>query len=167
MSLAETFIAELTQEAKTTRKVLERVPEEHLSWRPHPKSTTLGALAYHLAILPRAIADLLRNEETGVPQFTLPEGTPVAEVLSTLDASVPYAVDALRRWGDEGLAASWRMAHEGRTIMEMPRLAMVRNVMLNHSYHHRGQLTVYLRMLEVPLPVVYGPTADENPFAGS
>lgn len=165
MTLAESFAAELQQEAAATRKLLERVPQEHLDFKPHPKSTSLGALAYHISILPRAIADLLRDPSTDVPQFQLPEGTPVAEIVKTLDESIPYAIERLTAWGEAGLRESWRMVHEGRTLMEMPRLAMVRAVMLNHTYHHRGQLTVYLRMLDVPLPVIYGPTADENPFA--
>jgi uncharacterized damage-inducible protein DinB len=164
MSLAEAFASELLHEAVTTRKVLERVPEQHLGWKPHPKSMSLGALAYHIAVLPEAIATLLSNLVTDVPFAPLPENTPVAEILATLDRSVPIGVAQLKAWGDAGLHEMWRMTREGQTIMELPRLAMVRSVMLNHWYHHRGQLTVYLRQLDVPLPSVYGPTADENPF---
>jgi uncharacterized damage-inducible protein DinB len=164
MSVAEGFVDELTREAATTRRILERVPEEQLGWRPHPKSMSLGQLAFHIAILPRAIADLLTELVSEVPRVPLPEGTPVAEILSTLEASVPYAAAKLSSWGDDGLAAMWRMTSDGRTLLELPRLAMVRSVMLNHWYHHRGQLTVYLRMLDVPLPSVYGPSADEQVF---
>ena len=165
MSLAETFAAELQQEAATTRRVLERVPDEHLAWRPHPKSMSLGQLAYHIAVLPRSISRLLQELSAEAPRVPLPEGTPVAEMIALLDAAVPFAVEQLAAWGDDGLRATWRMTREGKTLMEMPRLAMVRTVMLNHWYHHRGQLTVYLRLLDVALPSVYGPSADDPGFA--
>jgi uncharacterized damage-inducible protein DinB len=160
MGLAEEFAAELTREALTTR----RVPESQLGWRPHPKSMTLGQLAFHIAILPRAIAELLTDLDAEVPRVPLPEGVPVAEMLATLKESVPFAAEKLAAWGDEGLDANWRMTREGKTLLEMPRKMMVRSVMLNHWYHHRGQLTVYLRLLEVPLPSIYGPSADEQVF---
>jgi uncharacterized damage-inducible protein DinB len=164
MGLAEQFAAELTREAATTRRVLERVPESQLAWRPHEKSMTLGQLAYHIANLPRSIANLLTELEAEPPRVPLPENTPVAEMLAILDEGVPYAVARLTGWGDEGLAARWRMTREGHTVFDMPRAAMVRSVMLNHWYHHRGQLTVYLRLLDVALPSIYGPSADEKPF---
>jgi uncharacterized damage-inducible protein DinB len=164
MGLAGAFAAELQQEAATTRRLLERVPEQQLDWRPHPKSMSLGQLAYHIASLPSGIAEILTTLDAAVPTAPLPEGTPVAEMLAALDRGVPYAVAKLEEWGDAGLAEQWRMSRDGRTIMAMPRLAMVRSVMLNHWYHHRGQLTVYLRILEVPLPSVYGPSADEKVF---
>ncbi|MFL6245466.1 MAG: DinB family protein [Thermoanaerobaculia bacterium] len=164
MTLAEQFSAELTREAATTRRVLERVPESQLAWRPHPKSMTLGQLAFHIARLPRGVAELLANLDAEVPQFAVREDAPVAEILAMLDDGVPFATEQLAAWGDEGLAAIWRMKRGEKTLMEMPRMAMWRSVMLNHWYHHRGQLTVYLRMLDVPLPSIYGPSADENVF---
>ena len=162
MGLAEQFAAELTREAATTRRVLERVPESQLMWRPHPKSMTLGQLAFHIAELPRGIAMLLANLDAEVPRVPLRDDASVAEILATLDATVPFANQRLAEWGDDGLAARWRMTREGKTLLEMPRMAMWRSVMLNHWYHHRGQLTVYLRLCDVPLPQVYGPTADEK-----
>ena len=164
MTLVQALIGELTREAATTRKVLERVPEEQLAWKPHAKSMSLGALAYHIASLPRGIAQLLTELDGEVPTVPLPEGTPVAKMLATLEESVAFATAKLSEWGDEGLAAKWRMTSSGRTLLEMSRVGMVRSVMLNHWYHHRGQLTVYLRMLDVPLPSIYGPTADEKVF---
>ncbi|HEV7919584.1 MAG TPA: DinB family protein [Thermoanaerobaculia bacterium] len=164
MGLAESLIAELRGEAATTRRVLERVPETELAWRPHPKSMSVGQLAFHIAMLPQAIAGLLGELVTEVPNVPLPEGVPLAEILATLDRGVPIAAERLAAWGDEGLNAVWRMTREGKTLLEMPRIGMVRSVMLNHWYHHRGQLTVYLRQLDVPLPSVYGPTADEKVF---
>lgn len=164
MSLAEQFAAELTREAATTRRVLERVPESQLAWRPHAKSMTLGQLAFHIAILPSAIAELLTDLDTEVPTVPLRDDASLAEILATLEESVPAAKAKLAEWGDEGLFARWRMTREGKTLLEMPRIGMVRSVMLNHWYHHRGQLTVYLRLLDVALPSIYGPTADENVF---
>lgn len=164
MTAAEQFASELTREAATTRRVLERVPESQLAWRPHPKSMTLGQLAFHIASLPRGIAELLADLDAEVPRVALREDASVAEILATLDESVPFANERLAAWGDEGLAARWRMKRGEKTLLEMPRMAMWRSVMLNHWYHHRGQLTVYLRLLDVPLPSIYGPTADENAF---
>jgi uncharacterized damage-inducible protein DinB len=166
MAMADGFIAELTNEAKTTRRVLERVPDSQLAWRPHPKSMSLGQLAYHISALPRSIADLLAELSVEPPRVPLPEDTPVAELLANLDRNISHATERLAAWGDEGLGAMWRMTRGGKTLLELPRAAMVRSVMLNHWYHHRGQLTVYLRLLDVPLPSVYGPSADEQVFGG-
>lgn len=162
---AESLIAELTREAATTRKVLERVPQDRLTWKPHPKSMSLGALALHVAQIPVGIAMLLSELVTEVPTVPLHQPASVDEILAALDEGVPLAAAKLAEWGERGLAAEWRMTLDGNTLLEMPRLGMVRALMLNHGYHHRGQLTVYLRLLDVPLPPVYGPTADESPFA--
>jgi uncharacterized damage-inducible protein DinB len=164
MARADAFAAELTREAVTTRRILERVPEEHFGWKPHAKSMSLGQLAQHIARLPRSISILLSELEAGPPNVPLPQPTTVADLLTTLDEAVPFAIETLTSWGDEGLSKTWRMSREGQTIFEQPRYTMVRSIMLNHWYHHRGQLTVYLRLLDVPLPSVYGPTADEKPF---
>ena len=164
MTLAEQFIRELKQEAATTRRVLERVPEAQFAWKPHQKSMSLGQLAMHIAMLPRGIAELLRDPVTEPPTVPLVTPLSVAEILAALEVGVAFATEALSSWGDEGLAVKWQMQRDSQTLLEMPRAAMVRSVMLNHAYHHRGQLTVYLRMLDVALPPVYGPTADEQLF---
>jgi len=164
MSATEAFIAELTQEAATTRRVLERVPEGQLSWRPHPKSMSLGQLAAHIAGLPRGIALLLKELTVEPPRVPLPEPTSTAEIVALLDEAVPFAIERLKEWGDEGLAQVWSLSRGGKTLLQLPRLAVFRSVMLNHWYHHRGQLTVYLRLLDVALPSVYGPTADDQIF---
>ncbi|HEX2832496.1 MAG TPA: DinB family protein [Thermoanaerobaculia bacterium] len=164
MSIVEAFIAELEGEAATTRRLFERVPDERLSWKPHEKSMSLGELAYHIAFLPRGIADLLTELVVEVPNVPRHEAVSREELVSTIDQSVPHAIEMLRSFGDDGMRAIWRMTMQGRTLLELPRLAMFRSVMLNHWYHHRGQLTVYLRMLDIPLPSVYGPTADEQIF---
>ena len=165
MTLSESLIAELKQEAHTTRRVLERVPENNLAWKPHPKSLSLGQLAIHIARLPRAIADLLSESVREVPTVPLPEGKTTAETLAMLEDSVAYATATLGRWGDAELEAPWTMTREGKTLFQVRRIDMIRSIMLNHWYHHRGQLTVYLRILDIPLPSVYGASADETPFA--
>ena len=163
--IAEPLIVELAQEAAATRRLLERVPEGELSWKPHPKSMSLGELAFHIAILPRGIADLLSETARELPTVPRPEATSVAEALSTLEDSVAFATAKLTEWGDDGLREGFRLMNGGQTLFELPRVAMVRSIMLNHWYHHRGQLSVYLRLLEVPVPVIYGRSADENPHA--
>lgn len=164
--IAEAFIQELTQEAATTRRVLERIPEAKLTWTPHQKSMTIGQLGWHLAALPRGIADLLSELERDAPNVPRPQPATVAEILAALDENVPYAVNKIREWGDEGLQQIWTLKFQGRTVFQIPRMAAVRAILLNHTYHHRGQLTVYLRLLDVAVPSVFGPSADENPFIG-
>lgn len=161
---AQEFINELAQEAVATKRLLERLPEDELSWKPHPKSMSLGQLAMHLAILPRAITELITNTVVEAPIVPRPEAKSVAEVMTTLDASVAFATEQLAAWGDLGLAVTWKLTSRGNTLFEMPRGAVFRTIMLNHWYHHRGQMTVYLRLRDVPLPSIYGPTADEKPF---
>jgi uncharacterized damage-inducible protein DinB len=163
--IVDSFIAELEREAATTRRVLERVPADKYDWKPHKKSYPLGTLAFHVANTPRNVAGILAKDtfeygslkDTGI-------GDP-SELLATLDKSVATAKELLTGWDDAKAMATWKLVRGGEEIMAMPRIGLVRAIMLNHWYHHRGQLTVYLRLLDVPLPSVYGPTADENPFA--
>lgn len=164
--IAEMFAQELTQEAATTRRVIERIPEAKLTWTPHAKSMTIGQLGWHLAALPRGIADLLSELEREAPNVPRPQPATVAEILAALDENIPYATKKLGEWGDEGLQQIWTLKFQGRTVFQIPRLAAVRAILLNHTYHHRGQLTVYLRLLDVAVPSVFGPSADENPFIG-
>lgn len=164
MPLADALIAELDQEAAGTRKVLQRVPDDKLGWKPHPKSMSLGELAYHIAVLPRAIAGLL-SQSGQAPNPRLKGDTPAAELVAMLDENLAIAKAKIAEWGDDGLRATWSMKRGERTVLQIPRSAGVRAIMLNHWYHHRGQLTVYLRMLDVPLPALYGSSADDNPLA--
>lgn len=158
------LLAELRSEETTTRRVLERVPEDQLSWKPHPKSMSLGQLALHIAGLPHGIAMLLADLSVEVPVVPLPEARSRSEILATLGRSVAVAAEKLAEWGDEGLAAEWTLRSGDAVLAVQPRAEVVRTLMLNHWYHHRGQLTVYLRLLGLPLPSVYGPTADESLF---
>ena len=165
MSIAATLLSELEQESQTTRRVLERVPQAHLSWKPHPKSMSLGQLALHVATVPGAVAELLVPDSIEAPQFVHPEAATAAELPAALEASVARARQHLGGLSDAAMASTWRVMQGDRELMAMPRAAFARAIMLNHWYHHRGQLLVYLRLLNVPVPSVYGPTADENPFA--
>jgi uncharacterized damage-inducible protein DinB len=166
MKIIDGLLAELEQEAAATRRVLERIPQEHLSWRPHPKSMSLGQLALHVATVPGNVAEFAAPDIVPAPPaFVQPEAATAAELVPTLAASITKAKSALGSYDDAKMGATWRLQNNGREVMAMPRVAFVRAIMLNHWYHHRGQLLVYLRLLNVPVPSVYGPTADENPFA--
>jgi uncharacterized damage-inducible protein DinB len=165
MRMVDPLIPELEREAETTRRVLERIPEDKLGWRPHPKSMTLGQLALHIATTPGGVAKLAAQDS--VERFQLPRPEPASrrEVLDALEQSVASALEFLRGLDDPGATRSWTMLWNGKPLFSMPRIGLVRTIMLNHWYHHRGELQVYLRLLDVPVPSVYGPTADEDPFA--
>ena len=165
MSLAATLIQELQMESATTRRVLERVPDTKLGWAPHAKSRTLGQLAMHLATNPAGVTTLASQNPAELPGFGDADPATTAEVLAALDASVIEATRLLGGMSDEALAETWSVRANGVELMAMPRIVFLRTVLLNHWYHHRGQLSVYLRLLEVPVPSIYGPSADENPFA--
>jgi len=164
MPIVQGFLQELEQEAQTTRRVLERVPDAHLDWRPHPKSYSLGQLALHVAQIPGAVATLAMQSPATPPEFVQERAARSADLLPALDASVETAKSALAPVSDATMQETWRLVAGNRELMAMPRAAFLRAVMLNHWYHHRGQLVVYLRQLNVPIPSVYGPSADENPF---
>ena len=166
MALVDPLIQELEQETAATRRVLERVPADKLSWRPHHKSRTLGELAMHIAVVPGTVAELIASPSPArVPDFAdrVPESA--SELLPALEESIRKAKQILGAMDDAAATEQWRLMAGEREIMSTPRVALLRMIMLNHWYHHRGQLTVYLRELDVPIPSVYGPSADENPFA--
>ena len=165
MTIIDGLLAELEQEAATTRRVLERIPQEHLTWRPHPKSMSLGQLALHVALVPGLVAENAALDIASPNSFIQPEAATAAELVPALAESVAKAKRALGTYDDAKMTAIWRLQKDGRDVLAMPRVAFVRAIMLNHWYHHRGQLLVYLRLLNLSVPSVYGPTADENPFA--
>jgi uncharacterized damage-inducible protein DinB len=165
MSVSQAFLQEFDHEAKTTRRVLERVPADRFDWKPHPKSMSLGELAMHTAMNPGAICGWASEDETTFKGDKTPVPTSTAEIVAAHDTSVAKYRAVVGGLGDSGLSNGWKGSAGGRTIFEMSKAALVRSLALNHWYHHRGQLSVYLRMLDVPVPSIYGPSADENPFA--
>ena len=166
MKMIDALLAEMDQEAQSTARVLERVPQAQLSWRPHAKSMSLGQLALHVATIPGNVAGIAALPQLSEPPaFIQAEAATAAELVPALKASIAEARRLLGGMDDAAMGETWRLLSDGRELMAMPRAAVVRMIMLNHWYHHRGQLLVYLRMHNVPLPSVYGPTADENPFA--
>ena len=165
MGLSQPFIAELEQEAGATRRVLERIPEDKLQWRPHPKSFSLGQLSLHVATIPGNVSQLAMQSVTTLPPFVQPEPKTKAEILDAQEASVAAGKAALAAWTDADLMEEWSLSANGDIKMAMPRIGLLRAIMFNHLYHHRGQLLVYLRLLDVPVPAVYGVSADENPLA--
>lgn len=167
MRIIDSILTELDQEGATTKRVLERVPEDKLAWKPHEKSMSLGELAWHIAEGPGAIATMVSTDccdldpksfDTRVPAKT-------AEIVETFTTGLAAAKRILGEFDDATATRTWKLTKSGREMLSMPRIAFVRMVLLNHSYHHRGQLSVYLRLLGVPVPSIYGRSADENPFA--
>jgi uncharacterized damage-inducible protein DinB len=164
MSTIEALLQELEQEARTTRRVLERVPGDRLAWKPHDKSMSLGQLALHVATIPGAVAEMAGRSPVPVPEFKRPSATSAAELIPALEQSVAKATAALRAMDDATLAKTWRVVDGDQEVMALPVGALLRSIMLNHWYHHRGQLAVYLRQVGAMVPSIYGPSADENPF---
>jgi uncharacterized damage-inducible protein DinB len=164
MTTIAALIAELEQEARTTRRVLERVPGDKLDWKPHPKSMSLGQLALHVATVPGFVARMSQQSPFEMPEFEQPAAASAAELVPALEASVREAREVLRGLDDAALAGAWRAVAGGREVAAMPVGAVLRTIMLNHWYHHRGQLAVYLRQVGALVPSIYGPSADENPF---
>jgi uncharacterized damage-inducible protein DinB len=163
---AEALLAELDQEAAATRRMLERVPARHLGWRPHPKSMALGQLAWHVATIPGSIVRLAQldglDATTANFEPRMPDG--VEELLPALDAALAEASAFLQTFGVDAANASWRLSAHGREVFTISKAGLIRSLMLNHWYHHRGELVVYFRCLDVPVPAVYGRSADEAPF---
>lgn len=164
--MLEPMMGEIRQEAATTRRVLERVPADKLSWKPHPKSMTLGQLALHIAMVPGNISKLAQADGLDASQanFDPPDPGNREELFSALDASLQKVEEYLGGVSESAAMAGWRLTSNGKEVFTIPRVALLRSIMLNHWYHHRGQLSVYLRLLDVPVPVIYGRSADENPF---
>ena len=166
MRIVDAILTELEHEAKTTRRLLERVPTDKLEWAPHQRSMTLGQLTLHIAQVPGNIAGFMTQPVMQMPGgFKQAAATSTDEVLSTFDQSLSKARHILDGFDDATINSTWTLKAGDKTIMAMPHLSVIRSILLNHWYHHRGQLSVYLRELDVPLPSIYGPSADENPFA--
>jgi uncharacterized damage-inducible protein DinB len=164
MAIAQELLSEFEIQAPLTRKFLERVPEFMLTWKPHEKSMTLGQLAYHLASVPSGIAQLAGTNPAHLPEkFEFIQPASVAEVLKTHDEGVDVVRSALSKFDDGAMKETWRLFAGDREVLATPRASFVRDIMLSHWYQHRGQMCVYLRILNVPVPSTWGPSADEAP----
>jgi uncharacterized damage-inducible protein DinB len=163
--IATSLFAEFEQELGTTRKFLERVPAERLTWRPHEKSMTAGQLALHIAQSPAGVLRLAMPDEAAPPDFSAgrPQPASVREIFDALDQSAAYLRETLPTIDDGRMRDTFRVVQGGRTLMALTRAAFLRSIMLNHWYHHRGQLGVYLRLLGAAVPSSYGPSGDEMP----
>ena len=165
MSIGKSLLPEYDQEMATTRKHLERAPFADWNWKPHEKSMTLGALASHLAEIPSWTAGTMMGTEWDVspadgPAYASPSCGSVAALLAGVDQQVKEGRAALAAAKDADFAVSWSLKAAGEALFTMPRLGVIRTWVLNHTCHHRGQFTVYLRLRGVPLPQTYGPSAD-------
>lgn len=165
MAIVDALLPEFDHEMTTTRKVLERVPEDKFDWKPHTKSFSLGALAAHVAALPTWGAETLNKSEIDVAGVQPPAAPPSkTALLAAFDANVAATRAALAGKTDAELVAMWTLKRGGKTLFSMPKTAVLRSFVLSHLIHHRGQLSVYLRLLDVPVPSIYGPSADEPSF---
>lgn len=167
MPIAQGMLNELNNEAAITRSVLEAIPEDAAEWRPHPKSYSLGELSVHLVNVLKWGAVTLKKPEFDMAPvdgeaWTPPSFTTREALIAEFDANVATTRAALGGTSDESMMKEWRLLKGGETIMAMPRVAVMRTMIFNHLVHHRGQLSVYLRLRDVPLPRIYGPSAD-NP----
>ena len=164
MSIAQAMLGEFEHEAKITRRFLERVPGEQLGWKPHEKSHTAGALAFHIAITPGSVVRAAQLDESPLPDFAALFKQPggVEEILTSHDKSVETVRQLLPTLSDARLMTNWSGLRDGVPVMTMPKIAFLRSVMLNHWIQHRGQLGVYLRLVGAKVPASYGPSGDEG-----
>lgn len=169
MKLTDFLLEQLEREAAHTRQALERVPEGHNDWKPHPKSMPLGYLASLVATMPGWIISMVKADAFDLQSPEAAKFKPLdwksrSELVAALDAAVADARSALQSTTDEHLKSTWKFSAGGHAISENPRLEMITDAVFSHLAHHRGQLTVYLRLNAAPVPAIYGPSADEGRF---
>jgi uncharacterized damage-inducible protein DinB len=164
MKIADLLVAELEREAVGTRKALERVPEGRDDWKPHEKSMPLGYLASLIATMPNWVVSIVTQDELDIASGEKPDFRTNRDLLDAFDQAMVRAKEALSSATDEHLMTPWRLLVQGKEVAKDSRYVMIRDSALNHLAHHRGQLTVYLRLNDVPVPSLYGPTADEKGF---
>jgi uncharacterized damage-inducible protein DinB len=166
MSYAETILPEFEQEMANTRKVLERIPEDKLDWRAHPKSNTIGWNANHLAEIPGWVAGTLSQASwdiapAGGEPYQSPKLKTCREILALFDRNVAEARQAIQAVKDEDVKKMWSLLQAGQPLFTMPRSVVIRSFVLSHTIHHRAHLCVYLRLNDIPIPSMYGPSGDE------
>lgn len=165
MAIVDALLPEFDHEMTTTRKVLERVPEDQPGWKPHPTSTSLGDLATHVATIPLWGEMTLNRDELDLGGAGRAEAAKSrAELLATFDKNAAGTRAALTGKTDAEMMAPWSLKNSGKTVFTMPKAVVWRSFVMSHLIHHRAQVAVYLRMLEVPVPSIYGPSGDEAPF---
>ena len=167
MAIRDAFLPEWDHEMDTTRKTLERVPEDKLSWKPHNTSMEMGRLAGHIAEMAGFAANTFQGDSfdfapPGAPPMQPTVMTSRQQILGIFDKNVASAKAAIAKASDEDLQKMWTLMNGGKTFFAMPRIQVLRSMILNHVIHHRGQLSVYLRMNQVPVPSIYGPSGDEG-----
>jgi uncharacterized damage-inducible protein DinB len=167
MTIGQSMLPEFDQEMQSTRKVLERVPDEKWNWKPHEKSGTLGWYAWHICTLPGWATMTINTENLDIAPkdgkgFDMPKAENAKAALTQFDKDAAEARVALEKVSDADMMANWSLLMGGQNIFTMPRVAVLRGMVMNHLIHHRGQLTVYFRMLDIPVPGLYGPSADEG-----
>lgn len=161
-TIAQSLLAEFDVQAPITRRFLERLPDEHLLWKPHAKSMTAGQLAFHLATVPAGVVRFVQNNPAPAPTFQFAQPESSAAILQAHDQGVRTVHELLPTLDDTAMHEIWRMIAGDKEIAAVPRGQFLRNAMLNHWYQHRGQFSVYLRILQIPVPSSWGPSADET-----
>jgi uncharacterized damage-inducible protein DinB len=163
MTISEMLLPEFDQEMANTRKILDCVPEEKLAWKPHAKSMTLGRLASHVAELAGWAVVVITEDKLEITPDMKPFSAPTkAELMGAIDKNTTDARAAIAGASDEQLGKTWSFIYAGHTVFSMPRTAVLRNMVMSHLIHHRGQLSVYLRLIDVAIPGMYGPSADNK-----
>jgi len=163
-SIAQAFLAEFETQAPVTRRFLERLPEDKLTWKPHEKSMTAGQLAYHLAFVPGGVVRFAQSSPKQAGNFNFPQPASIQEVLDKLDESIAIVHEILPTYDDVAMQEAWRLMAGDLEVLALPRELFLRDIMFSHWYQHRGQFSVYLRLLGIPVPASWGPSADEPPL---
>jgi uncharacterized damage-inducible protein DinB len=164
-SIAQEMLAEFEAQARITRRFLERLPEDKLTWKPHEKSMTAGQLAFHLATVPGGVAKFVEeNPRQTRGAFVFPQPASREEILKAMDESVATVRSLLPKFDDAAMTETWRLLAGEKEMLAQPRVEFLRDIMLSHWYQHRGQFSVYLRLLNIAVPASWGPSADEPPL---
>jgi uncharacterized damage-inducible protein DinB len=163
MPIAEALLAEFETQAPITRKFLERLPEDKLTWKPHERSMSAGQLAYHLASVPGGVVQSVQHDPAQFQGFSFPQPESTREILSTFDRNIDTVRSVLPKFDDAVMNETWRLLAGKQEIVAQPRAEFLRDVMFSHWYQHRSQFSVYLRLLDIPAPASFSPSADESP----